>query len=318
MDQTHGRALEALQPFIHLANSNSATSPRFIANLITNATSSPQTYVFAELLETETVQALASPDTPAEYQAYLKLLQIFAWGTWQEYQETPNLPKLSSEQSLKLRLLSLLSLAASAESLTYSALMNALSFSSTAELESLVTTAIYANLISARLSPATTPPNVNVTAVAPLRDVQPQALPKMISLLTEWEARCGEVVSDLEAEIARVKSNATARHAKDQAYQKRIEEAMERRKATGGSSVDASSGGSSRGKLDAFGRRPVGRWGAGGGVPGNKREADDIDRDDGFWESTEGAEAGSRMDIDEGPSRGGSRHSKRILGGRPK
>lgn len=86
MDQTHVRALEALQPFIHLANSNSATSPRFIANLITNATSSPQTYVFAELLETETVQALASPDTPAEYQAYLKLLQIFAWGTWQEYQ----------------------------------------------------------------------------------------------------------------------------------------------------------------------------------------------------------------------------------------
>jgi COP9 signalosome complex subunit 7 len=196
--------------------------------------------------------------------------------------------------------------------------MNALSFSSTAELESLVTTAIYANLISARLSPATTPPNVNVTAVAPLRDVQPQALPKMISLLTDWEARCGEVVSDLEAEIARVKSNATARHAKDQAYQKRIEEAMERRKAMGGSSLDASSGGSSRGKLGAFGHRPVGRWAAaGGGVPGNKREADDIDRDDGFWESGEGAEAGSRMDIDEGPaSRGGSRHSKRILGGR--
>ncbi|CAI7636829.1 unnamed protein product [Penicillium pancosmium] len=317
MDQTHVRALEALQPFIHLANSNSATSPRFIANLITNATSSPHTYVFAELLETETVQALASPDTPAEYQAYLKLLQIFAWGTWQEYQETPNLPKLSSEQSLKLRLLSLLSLAASAESLTYPALMNALSFSSTAELESLVTTAIYANLISARLSPATTPPYVNVTAVAPLRDVQPQALPKMISLLTDWEARCGEVVSDLEAEIARVKSNATARHAKDQAYQKGIEEAMERRKAMGGSSLDASSGGSSRGKLASFGRRPVGRWAAGGGVPGNKREADDIDRDDGFWESGEGAEAGSRMDIDEAPaSRGGSRHSKRILGGR--
>jgi COP9 signalosome complex subunit 7 len=229
--------------------------------------------------------------------------------------ETPNLPKLSSEQSLKLRLLSLLSLAASATSLTYPALMNALSFSSTAELESLVTTAIYANLISARLSPATTPPNVNVTAVAPLRDVQPQVLPKMISLLADWEARCGEVVSDLEAEIARVKSNATARHAKDQAYQKRIEEAMERRKGMG---IDASSGGSSRGKLGAFGRRPAGRWGAGGGVPGNKREADDIDRDDGFWESGEGAaEAGSRMDIDEGPAaRGGSRHSKRILGGR--
>lgn len=96
MDHTHTRALEALQPFIHLANSNSATSPRFIANIITNATSSPQTYVFAELLETPTIQTLSSPDTPAEYQGYLKLLEIFAWGTWQDYQSelTCQIPNL--------------------------------------------------------------------------------------------------------------------------------------------------------------------------------------------------------------------------------
>ena len=86
MEQAQTRALEALQPFIHLANSNSATSPRFVANIITNATSSPHTYVFAELLETPTVQSLRSPETPPEYQSYLTLLEIFAWGTWQEYQ----------------------------------------------------------------------------------------------------------------------------------------------------------------------------------------------------------------------------------------
>lgn len=85
MDQTHTRALEALQPFIHLASSNSATSPRLVANLITNATSNPHTYVFAELLETPTVQALRSKETPEEYQGYITLLEIFAWGTWQEY-----------------------------------------------------------------------------------------------------------------------------------------------------------------------------------------------------------------------------------------
>jgi len=89
MDQTHTRAREALQPFVHLANSNSATSPRFVANIITNATSSPQIYVFAELLETPTIQALRSPDTPTEYQSYLTLLEIFAWGTWQDYQGKP-------------------------------------------------------------------------------------------------------------------------------------------------------------------------------------------------------------------------------------
>jgi COP9 signalosome complex subunit 7 len=86
MDQTHARALEALQPFVALATSNSPTSPRFVASIITNATSAPQTYVFAELLETPTIQSLAAPDTLAEYKGYLKLLEIFAWGTWQEYQ----------------------------------------------------------------------------------------------------------------------------------------------------------------------------------------------------------------------------------------
>lgn len=86
MDQAHSRALEALQPFIHLTTSSTASSPRFVANIISNATSSPNTFVFAELLETPAVQALGSADTPEEFRGYLKLLEIFAWGTWQEYQ----------------------------------------------------------------------------------------------------------------------------------------------------------------------------------------------------------------------------------------
>ncbi|KAJ6126881.1 COP9 signalosome complex subunit 7 [Penicillium sp. IBT 18751x] len=307
MDQTHTRALEALQPFVHLANSNSATSPRFIANIITNATSSPHTYVFAELLETPTIQSLSSPNTPAEYQGYLKLLEIFAWGTWQDYQATPDLPKLSIEQTLKLRLLSLLSLSATVKPLTYQSLMTALSLSSTAELESLVTTAIYASLISARLSPATTPPTVNVTSVAPLRDVRPQSLPRMVSLLTQWEARCGEVVSDLEAEIARIKENAEKRHAKERTYQIQLEDAMKQRQEE----FDVTNAGGRSTRSGAWGRQGGARLGAG---MGNKREADDIDHDDGYFEAGDG-ESGSRMDIDEGSgSRGGSRHSKRVVG----
>ncbi|KAJ5380160.1 COP9 signalosome complex subunit 7 [Penicillium cataractarum] len=288
MDQTHARALEAIQPFVALATSNSATSPRFVANIVTNATSASQTYVFAELLETPTIQALAAPDCPAEYKGYLKLLEIFAWGTWQEYQETPNLPKLSAEQTLKLRLLSLLTLASTTKPLTYQALMKSLSLPTTADLESLVTTAIYANLITARLSPASTPPTINVTSVAPLRDVQPQSLPKMITLLTEWESRCGEVVTDLETEIARVKVNAQKRHAKEQAYRERLEDAVERRQAE-----TARKGGN--------------------GMDG--RAADDFDEDDGFVSGDNG-ESWSRMDIDEGSGvgRGGSRQTKRVVG----
>ncbi|KAJ5125529.1 hypothetical protein N7526_007706 [Penicillium atrosanguineum] len=272
MDQTHTRALEALQPFIHLANSNSATSPRFIANIITNATSSPQTYVFAELLETPNIQTLSSPDTPAEHRGYLKLLEIFAWAT-------PNLPKLSIEQTLKLRLLSLLSLSATVKPLTYQSLMTALSLSSTAELESLVTTAIYASLISARLSPATTPPTVNVTSVAPLRDVRPQSLPKM--------------------------ENAEKRHAKEREYQIQLEDATKQRQEA----FDVSNAGA-RSRPGAWGRRGGPRLGTG---MGNKREADDIDHDDGYFEAGDG-ESGSRMDIDEGSGSRGSRHSKRVVG----
>ncbi|KAH2708974.1 hypothetical protein KXV24_000612 [Aspergillus fumigatus] len=294
MDQIHTRAIEALQPFIHLANSNSATSPRFIANLITNATSNPHTYVFAELLETPTIQALRSPNTPEEFQGYLTLLEIFAWGTWQDYQTTPNLP------------------------LTYKTLMDALSISAPAELESLVTKAIYSSLITARLSPASNPPFVNVTSVAPLRDIKPQSLPMMISLLTQWESRCGDVISDIEAEIAKVKTNAAKRRAKEQARAALLEKALA---SADGSAKDVTGGGSGS-------RRHGGsqRFGQGGG---NKREfnADDYDdEDDGYWDNgNDGGidlhAAGSRMDIDEstGSSRfglggAGARHAKRILG----
>jgi COP9 signalosome complex subunit 7 len=297
MDQTHTRAIEALQPFIHLARSNNAGSPRFIANLITNATSSTQTYVFSELLELPTIQALRSPDTPAEFKGYLKLLEIFAWGTWQEYQTTPNLPELNPEQTLKLRLLSLLTLSTTIKPLTYSALMTALSTPTKAELESLVTTAIYASLITARLSPASNPPSVNVTAVAPLRDVQPQSLPKMIADLSEWESRCGEVVTDLEAEIARIKSDAAKRASRAQAHSEALEEAVKKKQSTG-----------------KKGGRRGGRLGA--GLGGSKRDADDIDEDDGFFETYDSGEYGSRMDIDEAPGSraGNSRQPKRVLG----
>ncbi|EAW10690.1 putative COP9 signalosome subunit 7 (CsnG) [Aspergillus clavatus NRRL 1] len=323
MDQVHNRAIEALQPFIHLANANSATSPRFIANLITNATSNPHTYVFAELLETPTIQALRSQDTPEEFQGYLTLLEIFAWGTWQDYQTTPNLPPLSPEQTLKLRLLSLLNLSATLKPLTYTTLMDALSISAPAELESLVTTAIYASLITARLSPASDPPTVNVTAVAPLRDIKPQSLPTMISLLTQWETRCGDVVGDIEAEIAKIKTNAAKRKAKEQARAELLEKALASLHDGKDVGVGVGGGGSAAG-LRRFGGAQ--RFALGGG---NKREysADELDdADDGYWDNANDGgvdlhAAGSRMDIDEslGSSRlglggAGARHAKRFLG----
>ena len=99
--------------------------------------------------------------------------------------------------------------------LTYNILMNSLSISSASELESLVITAIYSSLITGRLSSASNPPFVNVTSVAPLRDVKPQSLPSMISALHEWELRCGRVISGLETEIAKIHADADKRRAQE-------------------------------------------------------------------------------------------------------
>ena len=46
------------------------------------ATSAPNTYVFAELLQTPNIQKLRSSE---EYASSLTLLEIFAWGTWEDY-----------------------------------------------------------------------------------------------------------------------------------------------------------------------------------------------------------------------------------------
>jgi len=78
MEQT--KALNALEPF--LALSKSATSPRAASDLVVQATSAPNTYIFAELLQTPNIQNLRDSQ---DYASHLALLEIFAWGTWEDY-----------------------------------------------------------------------------------------------------------------------------------------------------------------------------------------------------------------------------------------
>ena len=81
MEQTQQKAFNSLEPYILL--SKSANSPRAAADLITQATSAPNTFIFAELLQTPNIQALQT--APKDYAPYLTLLHIFAWGTWSDY-----------------------------------------------------------------------------------------------------------------------------------------------------------------------------------------------------------------------------------------
>ncbi|KAK2808077.1 hypothetical protein FQN50_004995 [Emmonsiellopsis sp. PD_5] len=328
MEKTHTRALEALQPYVHLAKTSSTSTPRYITDLINRATAAPNTFVFAELLETPAVQALRSPDTPDEYRAYFFLLEIFAWGTWEEYQSTPNLPPLSDQQSEKLRLLSLLTLSTTHNPLTYAIAMKSLSLSNHAALESLVTKAIYSSLITARISPTTTPPIIHVTSTAPLRDVRPQTIPTMISILTEWQSRCGGVVGGIEAEIAKIKSDAEKRRAKEKDRAERVERSMkgwngDDDESSGGAGGAGGSGAGAGSKhslpFSGSGRGPSLRshfsGGFSSGSSGNKRDLGDYG-DEARYAGYEGAS----MDIDEGlgGTGGATRHAKRLLalGGR--
>lgn len=222
MEQT--KALNALEPF--LALTKSATSPRAAADLITRATSAPNTFVFTELLETPQIQALAS--AAAEFAPYLNLLHIFSYGTYSSLKEANNLPPLADAQKLKLRQLTLLSLARDANThqdpsnnltpiLGYASLLFRLDLSTPRELEELVISAVYAGLIDAKLDPKNEV--VQINRVAPLRDISPgtdtaatnSAIGGLLTSLQAFAGRCEATLQSLEEQMTGLRADANRR-----------------------------------------------------------------------------------------------------------
>ncbi|KAJ8122102.1 hypothetical protein ONZ43_g1610 [Nemania bipapillata] len=223
MEQT--KALNALEPF--LALTKSATVPRAAADLITQATSNPNTYVFAELLQTPQIQALSqSPD----HASHLKLLEIFSYGTYANYTSTTSLPSLNDAQVLKLRQLSLLALAKDPRNLSYAALQQSLGLTSARALEDLVISAIYAGLVDAQLDPRNGV--VHISSVSPLRDLAPGSIPSMLNSLREWSGRCTSTLEDLEAQIASIKAAAAKRHNDKTTWVEQTAKLVEQEKTT--------------------------------------------------------------------------------------
>ncbi|RXG50124.1 hypothetical protein VDGE_00980 [Verticillium dahliae] len=243
MEQT--KALNALEPF--LALSKSASSPRAAADLVTRATSNPNTFLFTELLQTPQIQSLAQS---AEHAAYLTLLRIFSYGTYADYQRqqqqsSQSLPDLSESQALKLRQLSLLTLARDRTNLAYPRLQSALSLPDTRALEALVTSAIYAGLIQATLDPARQ--HVHVTALAPLRDLAPDSIPALSDALRAWSDRCAATLHDIDAETAAIRAEAARRQRHASAREERLAELVAETKHSAG----GASGGFLSGATDA-------------------------------------------------------------------
>jgi COP9 signalosome complex subunit 7 len=232
------------QPF--LALSKSATSPRAAADLITRATSAPNIFIFAELLETPTIASTASSP-------HHTLLQIFSYGTYATYRSTPDLPDLTPAQTLKLRQLSLLTLARQRRNLTYGRLREELGLESVRELEEVVIAAVYAGLLSATLDPARQA--VQVSSVAPLRDLAPGAVPSMLTALTTWSDRCTETLADLEAQIATVRAAAVAREKERREAEEKLQSAVADVKEAEAKNEEHGGKGGLKGR--GVGRRPV-------------------------------------------------------------
>ncbi|EXJ83566.1 hypothetical protein A1O1_07189 [Capronia coronata CBS 617.96] len=284
MDQSQSKALAAIQPFVHLATTTKSPSPRFVAELIKGAISAPGTYVFTELLQTPACQSLRG----TELQSWLTLLEVFSWGTYAEYKGMPGLPELDEPQTLKLRQLSLLTLASPfapsdgttvTDALTYPSLLQSLSLPDAASLESLVTQSIYSGLLTARLSPTSSPPVVNITSVAPLRDLRPQSLPALLQILQTWESRCTSVVSEMEAQISSIRQTAAQRNTTQRKRQEVVDAAVLSEKAL--DNGESKSGGRpTRGVHRLPSKRDIDQQMEG--------EGEDLSDDDG------------RMDLDEG------------------
>lgn len=250
------------QPF--LALTKSANSPKAAADLITHATSAQGTYIFTELLASPSIQALAGSP---EYRPYLTQLQLFSNGLYSTYASTPNLPDLDDRQRLKLRQLSLLTLSRDRENLTYPALQQHLGLASPREVEDLVISAVYAGLLDAKLNPLRSV--VQVSSVAPLRDVQPATVPSIVATLQNWSQRCDATLAEIEANIANIKREA-ARKANEKREWDRTFQAVV--KAESSDPSDPAGGGitsnGSRGAGRRLGGGAAGRTGlrsAGGG-----------------------------------------------------
>ncbi|KAL2755035.1 hypothetical protein ACRALDRAFT_1071622 [Sodiomyces alcalophilus JCM 7366] len=247
MEQT--KALNALEPF--LALTKSATSPRAAADLVTRATSHPNTFLFTELLYTPQIQSLAQSP---EFAPHLALLQLFSYGTYADYhqpsqqqqqqQQQPPLPPLNDAQTQKLRQLTLLTLARDRANLTYPRLQSALGLPDSRALESLVTSAIYAGLLTATLDPARQ--CVQVNALAPLRDLRPGAVPDLVAPLRTWSDRCTTTLGDIEAQAADIRANAARRHRESAARDAKLAQLVNEVKGLPSAQDGASAGERSR------------------------------------------------------------------------
>ena len=67
---------------------------------------------------------------------------------------------------------------------------------------------------------------MQVTSVAPLRDLSPGSVPQMISVLRAWSDRCSELLVGLDNHVSDVQKTATGRAREEKAAADKLKKAM--------------------------------------------------------------------------------------------
>lgn len=140
------------------------------------------------------------------------------------------------------------------------------------ELEDLVISAIYADLIEATLDSYNQ--RVVISSISPLRDLPPDSIPSMLATLSEWSDRCTATLLDLESQIATIRTEAARRAKEEREWSSHVDKLMEvKDDQSKDAAAKASSGGG--GIFSGLGKRL-----GGGGKRENEEEAGDMDVDD--------------------------------------
>lgn len=91
-------------------------------------------------------------------------------------------------------------------------------------LEDLIISAIYAGLLVAKLD--TQASRVDVSSLAPLRDLPPNSVPAMLQVLGDWDRRCAGVLREIEGQVRDVRVRARERKRDEGEYAGMVEKAM--------------------------------------------------------------------------------------------
>lgn len=116
---------------------------------------------------------------------------------------------------------------------------------STRELEDVVISAVYAGLLTAKLNPIRQ--EVQVSSVAPLRDVPPTTVSALVSTLQQWSARCDATLAELEGTVSRIRADAVRaaerKRENDQLVAAAVEAVNTQKEGGGGDASGGQSGG---------------------------------------------------------------------------